>query len=89
MIKLHTNHGVITLELFEEQAPQTAANFKEYVKKGHYNGTIFHRVISNFMIQGGGFEPGMKQKKRWRSDQERSQKRRFQQTWHYRHGPHQ
>lgn len=62
MIKLHTNHGVITLELFEEQAPKTAANFKEYVQKGHYDGTIFHRVISNFMIQGGGFEPGMKQK---------------------------
>jgi len=62
MIKLHTNHGVITLELFEEQAPQTAANFKEYVKKGHYDGTIFHRVISNFMIQGGGFKPGMQQK---------------------------
>ncbi len=62
MIKLHTNHGVITLELFEDKAPQTAANFKEYVKNGHYDGTIFHRVISNFMIQGGGFEPDMKQK---------------------------
>ncbi|MBF7730684.1 peptidylprolyl isomerase [Pseudomonas sp. N040] len=62
MIKLHTNFGVITLELFDEQAPQTAANFKQYVKSGHYDGTIFHRVISNFMIQGGGFEPGMKQK---------------------------
>ena len=61
MIKLHTNHGVITLELFDEQAPQTAANFKEYVKSGHYDGTIFHRVISNFMIQGGGFKPGMQQ----------------------------
>ncbi|QDD88812.1 peptidylprolyl isomerase [Pseudomonas oryzihabitans] len=62
MIKLHTNHGVITLELFEDKAPETAANFKEYVKSGHYDGTIFHRVIGNFMIQGGGFEPGMKQK---------------------------
>ncbi len=62
MIKLHTNHGVITLELFDAQAPLTAANFREYVKKGHYDGTIFHRVINNFMIQGGGFEPGMKQK---------------------------
>ena len=62
MIKLHTNHGVITLELFEDKAPETAANFKEYVKSGHYDGTIFHRVIDNFMIQGGGFEPGMKQK---------------------------
>jgi peptidyl-prolyl cis-trans isomerase B (cyclophilin B) len=62
MIKLHTNHGVITLELFEDKAPETAANFKEYVKSGHYDGTIFHRVINGFMIQGGGFEPGMKQK---------------------------
>ncbi|AOE86199.1 peptidylprolyl isomerase [Pseudomonas sp. TCU-HL1] len=62
MIKLHTNHGVITLQLFEDKAPESAANFKEYVKAGHYDGTIFHRVIGNFMIQGGGFEPGMKQK---------------------------
>ncbi|HVP91710.1 MAG TPA: peptidylprolyl isomerase [Terriglobales bacterium] len=62
MIKLHTNLGVITLELFEDKAPETAANFKEYVKSGHYDNTVFHRVINNFMIQGGGFEPGMKQK---------------------------
>ncbi|EMD0887061.1 peptidyl-prolyl cis-trans isomerase [Pseudomonas aeruginosa] len=62
MIKLHTNHGVITLKLDEEKAPETAANFKEYVKSGHYDNTVFHRVINNFMIQGGGFEPGMKQK---------------------------
>ena len=62
MIKLHTNQGVITLELFADKAPETVANFEQYVKDGHYNGTIFHRVISNFMIQGGGFEPGMKQK---------------------------
>ena len=62
MIKLHTNFGVITLKLFADKAPETAANFEQYVKDGHYNGTIFHRVIGNFMIQGGGFEPGMKQK---------------------------
>ncbi|MBB6343143.1 peptidyl-prolyl cis-trans isomerase B (cyclophilin B) [Pseudomonas fluvialis] len=62
MIKLHTNHGVITLELFADKAPETVANFEQYVKDGHYDGTIFHRVISNFMIQGGGFEPSMKQK---------------------------
>ena len=62
MIKLHTNFGVITLQLFADKAPETAANFEQYVKDGHYNGTIFHRVIGNFMIQGGGFEPGMKQK---------------------------
>ncbi|MBA1275088.1 peptidylprolyl isomerase [Stutzerimonas azotifigens] len=62
MIKLHTNHGVITLNLFEDKAPDTVANFKEYVSAGHYDNTVFHRVIGNFMIQGGGFEPGMKQK---------------------------
>ncbi|TLX60086.1 peptidylprolyl isomerase [Stutzerimonas nosocomialis] len=62
MIKLHTNHGVITLKLFEDKAPATVANFKEYVSAGHYDNTVFHRVIGNFMIQGGGFEPGMKQK---------------------------
>ncbi|EGK73178.1 Peptidyl-prolyl cis-trans isomerase B [Methyloversatilis universalis FAM5] len=62
MVKLHTNHGVITLELDAEKAPQTVANFLAYVEAGHYDNTIFHRVIGNFMIQGGGFEPGMKQK---------------------------
>jgi len=62
MVKLHTNHGVITLELDAEKAPQTVANFLAYVEAGHYNNTIFHRVIGNFMIQGGGFEPGMTQK---------------------------
>ena len=63
MITLHTNHGDITLELNFEKAPKSAANFLQYAKDGHYNGTIFHRVIDGFMIQGGGFEPGMKQKK--------------------------
>lgn len=62
MVKLHTNFGVITLELFADKAPKTVENFKQYVRDGHYNNTIFHRVISNFMIQGGGFEPGMQQK---------------------------
>jgi len=62
MIKLHTNHGVIALELDAEKAPQTVANFIAYVEAGHYDGTVFHRIIKNFMIQGGGFEPGMKQK---------------------------
>ncbi|WP_022962534.1 peptidylprolyl isomerase [Halopseudomonas pelagia] len=62
MVKLHTNHGVITLELFADKAPETVENFKQYVRDGHYDNTIFHRVISNFMVQGGGFEPGMKQK---------------------------
>ena len=59
---LHPNHGAITLALDAEKAPQTVENFLAYVKSGHYDGTIFHRVIRNFMIQGGGFEPGMKQK---------------------------
>jgi peptidyl-prolyl cis-trans isomerase B (cyclophilin B) len=62
MIKLHTNFGVIGVELDEEKAPQSAANFREYVKSGFFDNTIFHRVIDGFMIQGGGFEPGMKQK---------------------------
>lgn len=62
MIKLHTTHGVITVELETEKAPKSAANFLEYVKAGHYDNTVFHRVIPGFMIQGGGFEPGMKQK---------------------------
>ena len=62
MIKLHTNHGVITLKLFADKAPETVANFIQYVKDGHYDNTIFHRVISNFMIQGGGFDTDMKQK---------------------------
>ena len=62
MIKLHTNHGVITLNLFADKAPETVANFEQYVREGHYDGTVFHRVISNFMIQGGGFDPQMNQK---------------------------
>lgn len=62
MIKLHTNFGVIAIELDSEKAPLTAANFTQYVQDGHYDNTIFHRVIDGFMIQGGGFEPGMKQK---------------------------
>ncbi len=61
-VKLHTNHGVITLELDAEKAPLTVANFLAYVESGHYNNTVFHRVIDGFMIQGGGFEPGMNQK---------------------------
>ena len=61
-VKLHTNHGVITLELDADKAPVTVANFLAYVEAGHYDNTIFHRVIDGFMIQGGGFEPGMNQK---------------------------
>ncbi|MFC3963892.1 peptidylprolyl isomerase [Nocardia jiangsuensis] len=61
-VNLETNHGPIVLELDEAKAPESARNFIEYVKAGHYDGTIFHRVIPGFMIQGGGFEPGLQQK---------------------------
>ena len=62
-VELHIRgHGVVTLELDEQKARKTVANFVSYVNKGHYDGTIFHRVIDNFMIQGGGFERAMKQK---------------------------
>jgi peptidyl-prolyl cis-trans isomerase B (cyclophilin B) len=62
-VELHIlDHGIITLELNEEKAPKSVANFLNYVNKGHYDGTVFHRVISNFMVQGGGFQPGMTQK---------------------------
>jgi len=62
MVELHTNHGVIKIELDAEKAPKSVENFLNYVKAGHYDNTVFHRVIDGFMIQGGGFEPGMKQK---------------------------
>lgn len=62
MVKLETNHGTITLQLDAEKAPITTQNFLDYVNAGFYSNVIFHRVIPNFMIQGGGFEPGMKQK---------------------------
>lgn len=63
MIKLHTNLGIIGIELDREAAPATVDNFIDYVNRGHYANTVFHRVIPNFMIQGGGFEPGMKEKR--------------------------
>ncbi len=59
---LNTNHGPITIELDDEHAPKTVENFLSYANEGFYNNTVFHRVINGFMIQGGGFEPGMKQK---------------------------
>lgn len=63
MVKIHTNHGAFTLQLNAEKAPETVKNFLEYVQSGFYENTIFHRVIDGFMIQGGGFEPGMKEKR--------------------------
>ncbi len=61
-VLITTNHGAFKLELDDVKAPNTVANFVQYAKDGHYDNTIFHRVIENFMVQGGGFEPGMKQK---------------------------
>jgi peptidyl-prolyl cis-trans isomerase B (cyclophilin B) len=61
-VALHTNQGLVVITLDAEKAPKSVANFLTYVKEGFYNNTVFHRVIDNFMIQGGGFEPGMKQK---------------------------
>jgi peptidyl-prolyl cis-trans isomerase B (cyclophilin B) len=61
-VKFTTTKGAFTLELDAAKAPKTVENFVQYVKDGHYDGTIFHRVISNFMVQGGGFTPGMSQK---------------------------
>jgi peptidyl-prolyl cis-trans isomerase B (cyclophilin B) len=62
MVKLQTNFGVIALELDTGRAPQTVKNFLDYVQAGFYSNTVFHRVIDGFMVQGGGFEPGMRQK---------------------------
>lgn len=62
MVTFHTNYGDIVIKTFDDKAPATVANFLEYCREGFYDNTIFHRVINSFMIQGGGFEPGMKQK---------------------------
>jgi len=62
MVRLHTNFGIIDLGLDSERAPETVRNFLEYVESGFYTNTVFHRVIDGFMVQGGGFEPGMRQK---------------------------
>ena len=61
-VKVQTNHGAIVIQLNSEKAPVTVENFLNYVNSGFYNGTVFHRVINNFMIQGGGMEPGMQEK---------------------------
>ena len=62
MVTFHTNHGDIVIKTFDDKAPETVKNFLDYCREGFYNNTIFHRVINGFMIQGGGFEPGMNQK---------------------------
>jgi cyclophilin family peptidyl-prolyl cis-trans isomerase len=63
MVRFETNHGAFTVEFFPAEAPVTVANFLQYVDEGHFDGTLFHRVIPGFVIQGGGFASGMKQKK--------------------------
>ena len=62
LVEMTTNKGTLRIELDDEKAPQSVANFLDYVARGHYDGTIFHRVIKGFMVQGGGFAPGMSQK---------------------------
>lgn len=62
MVTFHTNHGDIVIKTFDDKAPETVKNFTDYCREGFYDNTIFHRVINGFMIQGGGFEPGMNQK---------------------------
>jgi peptidyl-prolyl cis-trans isomerase B (cyclophilin B) len=62
MIHINTNYGTIIVELFEDKAPKTVGNFLQYVREGFYDNTLFHRVIDNFVVQGGGFGPGMTQK---------------------------
>jgi peptidyl-prolyl cis-trans isomerase A (cyclophilin A) len=61
-IEMKTSQGTLTIELYQDKAPKSVENFLQYVKDGFYNGTVFHRVMDGFMIQGGGFEPGMKEK---------------------------
>ena len=86
-VQLTTNLGDIVVELNEEQAPISAANFLRYVEAGHYDGVIFHRVIPGFMIQTGGFDSNMRQRETRQPDQERSRQRPAQSALHPRHGP--
>ena len=88
-VTIETSKGNIELELDAAKAPTTVANFVSYVKKGHYDGLIFHRVIPGFMIQGGGFTPDMQQKAVDRTDQDRVQKWSQERSRHHRHGTHQ
>ena len=86
---METNMGTIKIELFEDKAPVTVKNFLQYVEDKHYDGTIFHRVINDFMIQGGGFEPGMKEKKTRDPIKNESDNGLSNLKRHARDGPHQ
>ena len=80
MVTFHTNHGDIVIKTFDDKAPETVKNFLDYCREGFYDNTIFHRVINGFMIQGGGFEPGI-------SDSERSEQRSEKHPRHPGDGP--
>lgn len=89
MITLKTSKGDIKIKLFEKEAPITVKNFLDYIDAGFYKGTIFHRVIPGFMVQGGGFTADFVQKPTQRSDQERGGQPAFEQARHTGDGPHQ
>ncbi len=88
-VDLKTNVGTIRLELYPAKAPKTVENFLQYVKDGHYNGTVFHRVIPGFMIQGGGFDRSYKQKPTREPIPNEAQERAEERSRHHRHGAHQ
>ena len=88
-VTMDTSKGVIKLELDADKAPLTVTNFVEYAKSGFYDNTIFHRVIPGFMIQGGGFDPDMKQKSTRVAGQKRGRQRPEEHGRHHRHGAHQ
>ena len=87
-IEMETSAGTMHIELDDEKAPLSAQNFLDYVRKGHYDGTVFHRVIKGFMVQGGGFDADMKQKPTAAADPERSQQRPEEQALHAGDGAH-
>ena len=87
-VVMATSHGSMTIELYADRAPETVENFLQYVDDKFYDGTIFHRVIPGFMIQGGGFEPGMREKTHARSGQERVGQRTREPAPHHCHGAH-
>ena len=87
MVTFHTNHGDIVIKTFDDKAPETVKNFLDYCREGFYNNTIFHRVINGFMIQGGGFEPGMRQKETKEAIKNEAQQRSEKYPWYAGNGP--